>query len=156
MNRASLVAQTVKNLPATWKTWVGKILWRHEWLPASVFLPGEFQGQRSLAGYSSWGHKESDTTEQLTFSVIVVTLLNWIIIVLWRSYNILLPKYGFLESISLPSMDSNFDNLWFNCTVYYGLEIRFYDIQLAKEGHKFSKKFFSLTFSFTLNLDLRI
>ena len=31
-----------------------------------VFFPGEFQGQRSLAGYSPWGHKESDTTEPLT------------------------------------------------------------------------------------------
>ena len=28
-----------------------------------LFLPGEFHGQRSLAGYSLWGHKESDTTE---------------------------------------------------------------------------------------------
>ena len=32
----------------------------------SVFLPGEFHGQRSLVGYSSWGRKELDTTEQLT------------------------------------------------------------------------------------------
>ena len=31
-----------------------------------VFLPGEFHGQRNLAGYSSWGYKESDMTEQLT------------------------------------------------------------------------------------------
>ena len=31
-----------------------------------VFLPGEFHGQRSLAGYSPSGCKESDTTEQLT------------------------------------------------------------------------------------------
>ena len=31
----------------------------------SVFLPGKSHGQRSLVGYSSWGHKESDTTEQL-------------------------------------------------------------------------------------------
>jgi len=31
-----------------------------------VFLPGEFHGQRSLAGYCPWGCKESDTTEQLT------------------------------------------------------------------------------------------
>ena len=30
-----------------------------------VFLPGEFHGQRSLASYSPWGHKEVDTTEQL-------------------------------------------------------------------------------------------
>ena len=32
----------------------------------SVFLPGEFRRQRSLAAYSLWGHKESDMTEQLT------------------------------------------------------------------------------------------
>ena len=31
-----------------------------------VFLSGEFHGQRSLVGYSPWGHKELDTTEQLT------------------------------------------------------------------------------------------
>ena len=31
-----------------------------------MFLPGEFHGQRSLAGYSSWGGKELDTTEWLT------------------------------------------------------------------------------------------
>ena len=31
-----------------------------------VFLPGESHGQRSLMGYSLWGHKESDTTEGLT------------------------------------------------------------------------------------------
>ena len=46
--------------------WVGKILWRREWQPTPVFLPGEFHRQRSLAGYSPWGHKESDTTEWLT------------------------------------------------------------------------------------------
>ena len=31
-----------------------------------VLSPGESHGQRSLAGYSSWGHRESDTTERLT------------------------------------------------------------------------------------------
>ena len=35
---------------------------------APVFFPGEFHGQRSLAGYNPRGHKELDTTEQLTFS----------------------------------------------------------------------------------------
>ena len=34
--------------------------------PIPVFLPGESHGQRGLAGYSPWGHKESDTTEQLS------------------------------------------------------------------------------------------
>ena len=43
--------------------WVGKILWRRKWHPTPVFLPGKFQGQRSLMGYNPWGHKESDMTE---------------------------------------------------------------------------------------------
>ena len=34
----------------------------------SVLLPGEFYGQRSLVGYSSWGCKESDMTERLSLS----------------------------------------------------------------------------------------
>ena len=43
-------------------------LWRRKWQPTPVFLPGEFHGQRSLASYSPWGFKESDTTEQLSLS----------------------------------------------------------------------------------------
>ena len=46
--------------------WVGKLPWRREWLPIPIFLPEESHGQKSLAGYSSQGHKESDMTEQPT------------------------------------------------------------------------------------------
>ena len=35
--------------------WVGKFSWKRKWQPASVFLPGESHGQRSLTGYSPWG-----------------------------------------------------------------------------------------------------
>ena len=49
--------------------WVGKIPWRRAWQPTPRFLPGESHGQRSLAGYGSWGRKESDTTERLTLSL---------------------------------------------------------------------------------------
>ena len=45
--------------------WVGKILWRRKWQPTPVFLPEKSHEQRSLASYSPWGHKESDTTEWL-------------------------------------------------------------------------------------------
>ena len=49
----------VKNPPANagkeFDLWVGKIPWRREWQPTPVFLPGQSQGQRSLAGYSRWG-----------------------------------------------------------------------------------------------------
>ena len=42
--------------------------WRRKWQPTPVFLPGKFPGGRSLAGYSPWGCKESDMTEQLHFA----------------------------------------------------------------------------------------
>ena len=45
--------------------WVRKILWRRAWHPPPVSLPGESHGQGSLVGYSSWGRKELDTTEQV-------------------------------------------------------------------------------------------
>ena len=52
--KASLVTQMVKNLLAMQETWVWslvkKFLWRREWEPTLVFLPGEFCGQRSLEG----------------------------------------------------------------------------------------------------------
>ena len=67
---ASLVAQTVKNLLTMREIWIpslgqedllekemathplgGKIPWRREWLSTPTFLPGEFHGQRNLAGY---------------------------------------------------------------------------------------------------------
>ena len=50
--------------------WVGKICWRRKWQPTSVFLPGESHGQRSLAGHSRWHCIESDTTEQVTLSLL--------------------------------------------------------------------------------------
>ena len=40
--------------------------WRKKWQPTTLFLPGKVHRQRSLAGYSPWGHKKSETAEQLT------------------------------------------------------------------------------------------
>ena len=69
-SQISLVAQMVKNLPAMQETWV-RLLGLEEPLEESmqstpVFLPGEFHGQRNMAGYSPWGCKESDMTKQLS------------------------------------------------------------------------------------------
>ena len=44
--------------------------------PAPVFLPGKFHGQRSLVGYSPWGHKESDTTEYILHSIFHTKILG--------------------------------------------------------------------------------
>ena len=56
----SQVALVVKNAPVNagdikrpgFHPWVGKIPWRRAWQSTPVFLPGEFHGQRSVAGYS--------------------------------------------------------------------------------------------------------
>ena len=47
---------------------LGKIPWRRAWQPTPVLLPGVSHGQRSLAGYSPWGHKELGMTERLSMS----------------------------------------------------------------------------------------
>ena len=41
--------------------------WRRKWQPTAGPLPGKFHGWSSLVGYSPWGRKKSDTTEQLHF-----------------------------------------------------------------------------------------
>ena len=65
------MALVVKNPPANagdvrrhgFDPWVGKIPWRRAWQPTPVFLPEETHGYRSLAGYSPYDYKESDTSE---------------------------------------------------------------------------------------------
>ena len=65
--QASLVVETVKNLQETgFESWFGKIPWRRAWQPTPVFLPRESHGQRSLAGCSPWGRKESGMSEWLS------------------------------------------------------------------------------------------
>ena len=79
LNWASQVVLVVKNLPANagdskrqeFDPWIRKIPWNRKWQPIPIFLPGKFHAQRSLAGYSPWGRKESDTTEWLHFHFIL-------------------------------------------------------------------------------------
>ena len=63
-----LISQMVKSLLQCRRPginpWVRKIPWSRKWQPTPVFLPGESHGQRSLAGYRPWDHKESDMTER--------------------------------------------------------------------------------------------
>ena len=64
---STLVAQTVKNLPIMRETWVQSLgqedPLEKEMAAHSILLPGESRGQRTLVGYSPWGHKELDMTE---------------------------------------------------------------------------------------------
>ena len=66
----SLLEITAPLCNCLWKwpkrLWLKGKVWRRKWQPTPVFLPGESHGQRSLVGYCSWRHKESDTTEWLS------------------------------------------------------------------------------------------
>ena len=70
---ASLVCQSVKYLPAMQETRIrslgGEDPMEKGMASHPVFLPAEFHGQKSLAGYSPGGHKESHTAKGLTLSL---------------------------------------------------------------------------------------
>ena len=51
-----------------------------KWQPTPVLSPGESHGQMSLVGYSPWGHKDSDTTEQLSS---IHPSQIWIVVQMW-------------------------------------------------------------------------
>ena len=57
---------------------VRKIPWKRKWQPTPIFLPGESHQQRSLAGYSPWCCKESDTTEWLSTNDICTNHVSFI------------------------------------------------------------------------------
>ena len=83
-NRASLMDQVVRRIclqcgRPRFHPWVGKMPWRRAWQPTPVFLPDGSHGQRSLAGYSPWGHKESDTTERLALSLLTGSETTYIL-----------------------------------------------------------------------------
>ena len=58
---------------------LGRIPWRRKWQCFPIFLSGEFHRKGSLAGYIQWGHKELDTTEQLTLSLVCFSFQTCII-----------------------------------------------------------------------------
>ena len=53
------------------------VSWRREWQPTPVLLPGKSHGQRSPVGYSPWGRKKSDTTEQLYLLTCLLCICFW-------------------------------------------------------------------------------
>ena len=72
---ASLVAQMAKKLPAMQETGVqslGREDSLEKGMATPVFLPGEFHGQRSMAGYNPWCCRESNMTERLTVGQYIV------------------------------------------------------------------------------------
>ena len=104
---ASLVAQTVKCLPAMWET--QKILWRRKWQPMLVLLPGKFHGWRKLVGYSPWGRKESTrVTFFLSFSSIKSLHISCYVYTVRQTRTIpqgyTIVSWSFLVCLRIPSL----------------------------------------------------
>ena len=80
----SQVAQMVKCLSAMQETWVRSLGWEDplekEMATHSSTLAWKIPGQRSLVGYSPWGHKESDMTERLHFSLHFQVFLDFLLL----------------------------------------------------------------------------
>ena len=101
---ASLVAQMVRmclqcGRPG-FNSQIRKIPRRKGWQFTPVFLPGESRGQRCLAGYSPWGHKESDTAGQMS-TIQCLLKLKTLILQLQVQWNQVLKRWQ-LECLSSP------------------------------------------------------
>ena len=72
-------------------------LWRRQWYPTPVLLPGKSHGRRSLVGCSPCGREESDTTEQLHFHTLEEEMATHSSVLAWR-----IPGMG--QPGELPSM----------------------------------------------------
>ena len=70
------MAQTVKHLPAMWKTWVRSLGWEYSlekgMATHSSTLAGKSHGQRSLVGYSPWGQRVGHDWSDLTHRVYII------------------------------------------------------------------------------------
>ena len=76
---------------------LGTNVWRRQWHPTPVLLPGKSHGWRSLVGCSPWNHEESDTTERLHFHALEKEMATHSSVLAWR-----IP--GTAEPGGLPSM----------------------------------------------------
>ena len=81
----------VKNLPAMWETWVGKIPWRRAWQPTLVFLPRESPWTEEPGRLQSMGHKPLDNTEQSMKAVRLTTIIIFIVVI--KEWSIGLPRW---------------------------------------------------------------
>ena len=70
-----IISELQKHSVSQWSPWpnsknnsiVDYFMWRRQWHPVLVLLPGKSHGRRSLVGCSPWGREELDTTERLHF-----------------------------------------------------------------------------------------
>ena len=75
------MAQRLKSRLPMQKTWVRRLVledpWEKKMATHSSMLPGKSQGQKSMLGYSPWGHKELDMTQGLKHNKFYTLLLSF-------------------------------------------------------------------------------
>ena len=95
----------------------GKLSWKRKWQPTPISLLGKSQGQWSLAGYRSWGHKELDRTERactISGTSFIAHFTFLLLIHLWHPWTLLFNSM--LSKILLPRIPS--PTLRVNCPSY--------------------------------------
>ena len=103
--------------------WVGKIPWKRKWQPTPVFLPGKSHQQRSLEGYSPWGHKESEASEH-THTALRHTVDPWTtwveLFISVYTQNVFTSKYYSTIPSMIESMDVEELQIWRAYYKFYG------------------------------------
>ena len=108
----------------------GQILCRREWQLTPVFLPWEFQGQKSLVGYSPRGCKAMDTTEWLTHMHAVsrsihITVASTVSFSLWLIFQcVYVLKVKVLVAQSCLTLCNSMDYSWIGSSVHGILQAR--------------------------------
>ena len=122
--------------------WLGRSPLRGEWQPTTVFLPGDFHGQRSLVGYSPWVCKESD-------------MMVWLTLLVESNYELYeLIRYGYL--------DENWDALsveeeigcWTSKSSKWLLSDSTWNLPFQANPRKLQKSFMIIPISITLSINL--
>ena len=100
-------------------------MWRRQWHPTPVLLPGKSHGWRSLVGCSPWGREESDTTERLHFHALEKEMATHSSVLAWR-----IPGTG--EPGGLPSLGSHrVGHDWSDLAAAAGYSMMSYKIEEA-------------------------
>ena len=86
---------------------------KRKWQPTPIFLPRNFHGKRSLAGYNPWVCKESDMTDDTHFRPIVIhTMASFSVLSLFTEYNVRESKQD-LEYLNSWPLEALFSILYY-------------------------------------------
>ena len=108
-------------------------LWRRKWQP--VFLPGESHGQRSLAGYSSWGRKSRIRLSDQINSLLILKYLEKEIMMHVMHTHTAIERTNFSNS-SLLNKTLDWSTFPCKCTQFTMCEKKKFKVKICMQGYK--------------------